>query len=117
VDAEPVEAWDAPWDRTVRRGLVVGGLLHSVSEGMIKANDLTTLEERSSLELPWEDVASPDPLVCWLLADVSVSSGADGSSGDLGPAGQTDGASAEPPTVTPAAAMGELFRGFLEATR
>jgi uncharacterized secreted protein with C-terminal beta-propeller domain len=117
VDAEPVEAWDAPWDRTVRRGLVVGGLLHSVSEGMIKANDLTTLEERSSLELPWEDVASPDPLVYWLLTDVSVSSGADGSSGDLGPAGQTDGASAEPPAVTPAAAMGELFRGFLEATR
>lgn len=116
VDEDPAAGWDAPWDRTVRRGLVLGGLLHSVSEGKVKANDLTTMAEVSALELPWEDVPSDDPLVYWLLTDGTSTAGAGGNgSGD--PAGPPDTASDTGTTVTPAAAMGELFRGFLEATR
>lgn len=116
VDGERVDAWDAPWDHTVRRGLVLGGLLHSVSESMIKANDLTTMAETSALELPWENVPSEDPLVYWLRANVTATEGWDGS-GNGEPAGLPDTASIAALTLTPAGAVGNLFRGFLEATR
>jgi hypothetical protein len=111
-----VEVWDAPWDRTVRRGLVVGGLLHSVSESMIKANDIATMNEVSALELPWQEASVEDPVVCWLLADGTTTTDEAGHA-ESTPEAALDTTGTPSSSVTPAGAVGELFRGFLEATR
>jgi uncharacterized secreted protein with C-terminal beta-propeller domain len=110
LDGGQVDLWDAPWDRTVRRGLVLGGLLHSVSESMIKASDISTMAEVSALKLPWEEAPIGDPLVYWLLSEGTAMSSA----------GEGDAAGLPDTTAVmsgPAAAVGELLRGFLEATR
>jgi uncharacterized secreted protein with C-terminal beta-propeller domain len=112
-----VEVWDAPWERTVRRALVAGELLHTVSEGMVKANDTATMAERSALRLPWDEVPVDDPLVYWLDP---------GTAGEVSGDPILDWSEAAPPadgllgpTRIPnaAAAVGELLRGYLEARR
>jgi inhibitor of cysteine peptidase len=114
LDGQPDDLWDAPWDCTVRRGLVVGGLLHSVSERIIKANDSATMAEVSALKLPWEETPVEDPLVYCLTTDATATD-SEGGSADGDAAGLLDTTSAA--SSEPAAAVGELLRGYLEATR
>lgn len=110
--AEGTELWEAPWHRTVRRALLLDDVLHTVSEGMVKANDASSLAELSVLELPAAEPPVDDPVVYWLTADAAPSSGSvvtdtTGYPGD--PAGEQAGA--------PAASLGGLLRAYLENAR
>jgi hypothetical protein len=45
------DIWDA-YDRHIHRILYIGSNLYTLSDGMVKANDLLSVEEKASLELP-----------------------------------------------------------------
>jgi hypothetical protein len=119
MDEGMVDVWDAPWQRTVQRALVVGDLLHTVSEGMVKANDTATLAERSALRLPWRHTPAEDPLVFWL--DPGNGGGLPGdpmldwSDGAL-PVANGSGSDDDAPRAANAA-LGVMLRNYIEARR
>lgn len=114
MDGAATDVWDAPQDRCVRRALLLGDVLHTVSAGMVKATAIDSMRELSALELPTAEPPADDPLVYWLLGNA-------GTAGVFtGPVTDTTGSPDDPAggdTEPPAAAFGDLLRGFLEAVR
>ena len=116
VAEDTVDAWDAPWDRCVRRAVLLGEALHTVSAGMIKAHDAATLAELSVLELPVVETLVNDPVVSWLLADGAAAEGSAGLDLTAGVDAMDPEGNAEP-AVSAAAALGNLLRRFITARR
>jgi len=114
---EMVDVWDAPWDRTVRRALVVGDLLHTVSAAAVKASDPATMAERAALELPWDHAVIDDPLVYWLAADALPAAPSDQITGQYDGPVLPDGLPNTLGGTDGAAAIGELLRDLLHAAR
>jgi inhibitor of cysteine peptidase len=53
--AKEEDEWYYDWNAEVRRSLYMDNVLYTVSNKMIKANDLADLSEISQVELPYED--------------------------------------------------------------
>ncbi len=109
------DLWDAPWARTVRRALLVGDILHTVSEGMIKAHDAETMVEVSSLELPTDNEPLEGTVIRVLLGaepQVDEMMGMGATVDEItGPAGVLDS------VMTPAGSLGMMLRHAIEARR
>jgi inhibitor of cysteine peptidase len=54
--AKEEEEWYYEWNAEVRRSLYIDDVLYTVSNKMVKANDLVDLSEINKVELPYEDV-------------------------------------------------------------
>lgn len=119
MDDPRTELWDAPWERTILRGLIVGDLLHTVSPGMVKANACVPgLPEVSSLLIPWQEQIIEDPVIQWLdeeqASDFDPEAILDLLDGEVSAQGLLpDGVD----FLSSAEELGDLLRQFLEATR
>jgi inhibitor of cysteine peptidase len=54
--AKEEDEWYYDWNAEVRRSLYIDNILYTVSNSMIKANDLADLSEISEVELPYENI-------------------------------------------------------------
>ncbi|MBI4021468.1 MAG: beta-propeller domain-containing protein [Candidatus Aenigmarchaeota archaeon] len=84
------------WQSWVKRSLYIGDVLYTVSDQFLKANDLATLEEISTVELPVVPEIVYDPGLVWTQTDTTPT-----ATDPSFPEGEKDQPAAEPNVVVP----------------
>ncbi|MBN2451788.1 MAG: beta-propeller domain-containing protein [Lentisphaeria bacterium] len=104
--------WDAPPGRSVQRALLIGDVLHTLSESRVMASTADTLEELDAVEIPAPPEDDPPPIHYWLMVDAVPEAGA-GAGAGAGSEGDVDGAFGTAQAA--GTALGSWLRQFIEA--